>query len=218
MTWVREFSREIRWTVVVLVLAAVGVVALWPREDGEDSSPAESGPPSAAEPARPTSPDAPVSPNQRAAADLEACARGANGSAELNGASGTCMADGDPADLGSMVGSKPTLINVWATWCAPCRTELPVLADYQRQQDDVSVVGVQSQSKEDEGLDMLRQLGVRFPNVHDREDQIRSALHVPNVLPASYLVTEDGSVHRMDVTVFHSVDEVRKAVDRARGQ
>ncbi|GAB2741275.1 TlpA disulfide reductase family protein [Salinifilum aidingensis] len=212
----REYGTEIRWTAVVLVLAAAGVIALWPRGGQEPApdadAPQRDRPPASTE----------VDPAQRAAADLRSCreqgpaAGQRSGPGQLSGARGTCMADGSPVGLGEAVGDGPAVINVWATWCAPCREELPVLAEYARAQDEVDVLGVQVRSGESAGLGMLRELGVHFPNVHDPRGELRSALSAPNVLPVSYLVTEDGAVHRLDVTVFRSVDEVRAAVDEAR--
>lgn len=213
----REYGTEIRWTVVVLVLAVVGVIALWPRGGpggGQEAAPDAEAPAQDRPPA-----SAPADPAQRAAADLQPCPRQGpdqpSGPDQLSGAGGTCMADGNPVDLAEAVGDGPTVINVWATWCPPCREELPVLADYARAQEEVDVLGVQVRSEESGGVEMLRKLGVHFPNVHDPRGELRSALSVPNVLPASYLVTEDGAVHRLDVTVFHSVEEVRAAVQEA---
>jgi len=41
---------------------------------------------------------------------------------------------GDPADLAKLAAGKPMVINLWATWCPPCRREMPVLAAAQKQE------------------------------------------------------------------------------------
>ena len=200
----REYRNEIRWTVVVVVLAVLGVVALWPRESESPQAPA----PSVAEPSAARGAD----PALRASAALAPCPTGPpTGPA----ATGTCLADGRSADLAAAVGGRTTLVNVWATWCGPCRTELPALQEYSQQPDAVQVIGVQVLSGEDEGLALLRDLGVHYPNFHDPDNRIRAALNVPAVLPISYVVTATGEVRRIDPPIaFSSAEEVRDAVRR----
>ncbi|CAL99681.1 thiol-disulfide isomerase/thioredoxin [Saccharopolyspora erythraea NRRL 2338] len=209
MSGLREYRNEIRWTIVVVVLAVLGIVALWPR--GAEQ-PAEPGAPAPA----PVAAQRGADPALRASAALEPCPSGPPTGPP--GATGTCLADGRPADLAAMVGGRTTLVNVWATWCQPCRTELPALQEYSRRPGAVPVVGVQVQSDEDDGLALLRELGVRYPNVHDPDNRIRAALNVPAVLPMSYVVTASGEVRRVDPPVaFESADEVRTAVQRTAG-
>ncbi|MEV0082169.1 TlpA disulfide reductase family protein [Saccharopolyspora sp. NPDC050642] len=206
----RAYGNEIRWTIVVLVLAVVGVIALWPRDaDQQQEQTAAPAPPPAARA---------IDPAQRAAAALQPCPAAEGGPAELAGITGSCLADGRPADAGSAVAGGPTLINLWATWCAPCRTELPALQAYAEQPGAIRVLGVQVQSDPADGLDLLTQLGVHFPNVHDGDNRIRAALKAPNVLPISYVVTASGEVRRIDPPVaFKSPEEIRAAVDRTLG-
>ena len=47
---------------------------------------------------------------------------------------------GQPATLSTLAGGKPMVVNLWATWCPPCRREMPVLAQAQRRIDGVSFV------------------------------------------------------------------------------
>ena len=49
---------------------------------------------------------------------------------------------GTQASLASLAHGKPMVINLWATWCPPCRREMPVLADAQRRFPDVNFVFV----------------------------------------------------------------------------
>lgn len=207
---VREFRNEIRWTIVVVVLASLAIVALWPR-DQHEATPVADEPPASANPV--------ADPGLRAQARLQPCPSGepAPGGV-LSGVDGSCLADGAPADMASVAGGKPTLINVWATWCAPCRSELPVLQEYSKRSDAVQVVGVQAMSDADDGLRMLDDLGVHLPTVHDGDNRIRAALKSPNLWPASYVVAPSGEVRRVDPpTVFKSPDEVHGAVQRTLG-
>lgn len=47
---------------------------------------------------------------------------------------------GEPTDLAAMAKGKPMVVNLWATWCPPCRREMPVLAAAQQQESGVTFV------------------------------------------------------------------------------
>lgn len=210
------FRNEIKWSIVVVVLAGLAVVALWPR-DSEVAAP---------QPERPASPAAP-SPSAdpaelaglRKDTGLEPCPESPAGTPpdQLAGVAGTCLADGSAVDMAAAAG-RPTLINVWASWCVPCRSELPALQAYSEQPGALPVLGVQVLSDEAGGLELLNDLGVRFPSVFDADNRIRAALRVPNVLPMSFVVTPAGEVRRVDPPIaFSSPEDVRQAVARTLG-
>ncbi|MFC7612473.1 TlpA family protein disulfide reductase [Actinokineospora soli] len=107
------------------------------------------------------------------------------------------------------------LLNVWATWCAPCREELPVLAEYAASEGAVDVVTLAVQSPEGDSLVLLRDLGVKLPALIDEDGALGRALRVPGALPASYLVSADGTVEFIsDPRLFRSVGDIRAAVER----
>jgi len=47
---------------------------------------------------------------------------------------------GEPADLAKLAAGKPMVVNLWATWCPPCRREMPLLAAAQKQEPGVRFV------------------------------------------------------------------------------
>lgn len=157
----------------------------------------------------------------RAAAALQACPGPGQGSLErLAGVEATCLGDGSTVDLGSALAGEPTLINVWATWCEPCREELPLLQTYAQRPGAVRVLTVQVESSARDGLELLTELDVHLPAVHDGDGPtgpVRKALKVPRALPASYLVSEDGTVRFISQPrLFTSVEQIRQAVERSR--
>ncbi|MCU1684989.1 MAG: redoxin [Amycolatopsis sp.] len=188
-----------KWAVAVAVLVLAAIVAFLPR--GGDKSvkiTADLG-------------------QARAKAALAACPRGTGEVKQLSGVSVPCLGDGSTVDVGTALAGRPTLVNVWATWCVPCKTELPVLAAYAAQPGAVGVLEVQVASSAADGLSLLTSLGVHLPSIFDGVDNtgpVRTALKVPPTLPASYLVTADGQVRFIsNPRVFDNTDQVRTAVE-----
>ena len=192
-----------KWALAIAVLAVALIVALLPR--GGSKAPA-------------TPPEDLTA--ARAAAALTACPAATGGVVkQLEGIEADCLGDGSKVDVGRALAGAPVLVNVWASWCEPCRTELPVLQQYAAQPGAVRVLGVQVQSPAKDGLNLLTELGVHLPSIYDGNGgtgPVRTALKVPSSLPASYLVTADGQVRFIaNPRVFGNTGEVRAAVEGA---
>jgi thiol-disulfide isomerase/thioredoxin len=201
-------TRAARWSIVALALVVAAVIAIWPRHDDP-----------AAPPDEPPTPDLAAA---RADAALPRCPDGGPradgdppaGLRALSGVRAACLADGSTVDLARMLADRPVLVNVWATWCAPCKEELPLLAQYAAEPDAVPVVGLAVQSTQAGALELLDSLRVRLPTVVDSADSAAArALKLPAGLPASYVVGADGGVRLVaNPRVFGSVDQIRAAV------
>jgi thiol-disulfide isomerase/thioredoxin len=182
-----------RWSIAAVVLMIAGVIAIWPRQ----------------EPAPPEAP-APDLSAARAKAALPACPEGTRGPADLRGISAECLADGRVLDVATAL-DGPVLVNMWATWCEPCKTELPVLAAYAAEPGAVLVVTIGVESRPADALELLTALKVKLPSLLDEDGRTKQKLH-PIGLPASYLV-EDGTVTLIaNPRVFTSPEQVRQAV------
>ena len=115
--------------------------------------------------------------------------------------------------VGVALAGKPAVVNLWAYWCAPCREELPALAEYAaRAGDAVTVLTVNKDKNQEAALDLLAELGVRLPGVQDGGARVAAAVSAPNVLPVTVLVRADGSVAAVLAVPFASADEIAAAV------
>lgn len=153
--------------------------------------------------------------DSRRRADLPPCSPGpdADGPAALRGITVECAADGAPVDAAGMLAGRRVVVNLWAYWCAPCRHELPAMAEYQRMAGPaVTVVTVHQDHNEAAALALLTELGVRLPTLQDGARRIAAGLRVPNVMPATVVLTAGGSVARILPRAFSSAAEIAAAV------
>jgi len=122
-------------------------------------------------------------------------------------------ADGKVVSLDSFRG-KPVLLNVWATWCAPCVKELPQLAQLRKDAGDRSLVFISVDEDEDAktAADFLAKRGYDWANFHDADGEVDKGLGLSGIIPRTTLIDVAGKI------VFdsrnHTTDEIRGAVAR----
>jgi thiol-disulfide isomerase/thioredoxin len=102
--------------------------------------------------------------------------------------------EGEPRDLKSLRG-KMVLINFWATWCGPCKEEMPSLARLQAQLDSqhFALVTITTDLQRQGIKHFLSQLGIVLPVLFD-EDQEVSRGYMVRGLPTTVLVGSDGTL------------------------
>ena len=125
--------------------------------------------------------------------------------------------DGAPYDLASEKGNV-VLLNVWATWCGPCRFEIPEL---QKMHDELSargfkVVGVSvDEGDAKEVKDFIANQKMTYPVVHDPDGRIANLL-ATTVLPTSVLIDRHGKIVWREVGAIPAGEpSLKKAVDAA---
>ena len=101
---------------------------------------------------------------------------------------------GDYRKLSELRG-KPLIINVWASWCGPCRAEMASLERLSRRFNgkQFNIIGVSTDDYADRAAAFLRQAGVTFDNYHDRKLLLESMLGA-DTIPLTVLVDATGRV------------------------
>ncbi len=105
--------------------------------------------------------------------------------------------DGTKVDLTSLKG-KVVLIDFWATWCPPCRAEVPnVVATYKKFHDKgFEIVGISLDQSKEKLLAFTKENGMVWPQYFDGkgwENEISSKYGIDGI-PAMWLVGKDGKV------------------------
>lgn len=101
------------------------------------------------------------------------------------------LEDGRSLRLSDLQG-KPVVINFWATWCGPCRMEMPELVKA-AQDEDVVVLAVDVQEARPPVEEFAAEFAMNMPVVLDTEGKLRNLYRVPG-LPTTYFVGQDGAI------------------------
>ena len=90
------------------------------------------------------------------------------------------------------------MINFWATWCGPCRQEMPLLDDlYARyQRVGFNLLGVNIDDDSRRAMQMIEELGVNFPVLFDETKEV-SRLYQVEAMPVTVLVDREGRVRHV---------------------
>ena len=117
------------------------------------------------------------------------------------------------------MGGKPTLLNLWAYWCAPCAEELPYLQEFAERADgSINVLTRAFGSESGERFDAThRLLGAFARRPGTVTAKVRIAVGAPPVLPVSVLVRADGTVAKVLPQPFRSADEIAAAAAQYLG-
>lgn len=123
----------------------------------------------------------------------------------LLGASSLVMADAAPDfTLPSSTGENVRLaeqrgqvvmLNFWASWCGPCRKEMPLLDEMSKRYSSAGFVlyGVNVEEDNTDAIKLIKQLGVTFPILYDAESKASSLYNV-DAMPTTVLIDKKGEI------------------------
>ena len=123
--------------------------------------------------------------------------------------------DGTPTKLSSF-GGRPLMVNFWATWCAPCRREIPLLNKLraQRQTQNAEIVGIAVDFRDDV-LQFVKKVPIQYPLLIGEEDGLAAAeaFGMGMAFPFSVFADSKGRLLTIKVGELHE-DEANFAFDR----
>lgn len=129
-----------------------------------------------------------------------------------------CFAGGDEVDLSALRG--PVVVNLWASYCGPCRTEMPLLQEFHvKHADRVPVLGIDYQDTQVEGaMELVQDSGVTYPLLADPQGELQGAGPFPGnmALPIFAFVDADGQATVVAGGV-ESVEELEALVAKHLG-
>jgi thiol-disulfide isomerase/thioredoxin len=106
-----------------------------------------------------------------------------------------CFTGGEPVALAAL--GRPSVVNLWASWCEPCRTELPELQRFaDRGADEIAVLGVITGDTRTSAASAAEDFGISFPAVFDPDRSLLTGIG-RNALPVTLFLDAAGGVRHV---------------------
>lgn len=189
-----------RWLTppLVLLLAACTATEVTPDRDDQPSPFADctsltaplTAPASAAAASPAAAPSSAAAPSQAAAPSSGSVFSSAGGVPDIPDLTLPCFTGEAPVRTADLRG--PAVINLWGSWCGPCREELPLMQELaDATAGRLRVLGVDTRDDRDAGASFAADHGVSMPTLYDREQKLLSALGRIN-LPVTVFLDASG--------------------------
>ncbi len=123
-------------------------------------------------------------------------------------------ADGQSFSLSDLRGN-PVLINFWATWCSPCRIEMPYLQQiYDRfSGKGLVLLAINNGESSSRVGEFMQSQGFSFPVLLDIRGSIAQSYNIVG-LPTTFYIDKDGIIQDMKVGAFRSVAEIENGLSK----
>ncbi|MCX6438513.1 MAG: TlpA disulfide reductase family protein [Actinobacteria bacterium] len=126
-----------------------------------------------------------------------------------------CLDGSEGASINGIKG--PAIINVWGSWCGPCKEEIPILRSfYEKAQGKLALVGVDvEEASIEDGRKFVENYGITWPNLFDSDG--KSRVYFGMGVPVTWFIAADGSVAYKHIGVLKSEIELISMTSRYLG-
>jgi len=102
--------------------------------------------------------------------------------------------EGNEVQLSSLRGNKAVVVNFWATWCPPCRDEMPAFEEiFVNNKDKLDILGVNLQESERAISNFLLDIPVTYPLLLDPDIEVKELYNV-FTQPVTYFISKEGII------------------------
>ena len=117
-----------------------------------------------------------------------------------------CLDESSVVNVANIKG--PTLVNVWGSWCGPCKDEMPIFVDfYAKHQDSVGLLGISVEEADiQDARDFVKEYGITWPNLNDAEGSTRATLGMG--VPITLFIDEKGEIVHRKIGVVTTIEEL----------
>ena len=109
----------------------------------------------------------------------------------------------------------PVVVNIWASWCGPCRFEFPALQRLSaRYGKRVAFLGVDSEDSDDAARTFLSEAPVPYPSYSDPDNEIKELLGDPRGLPDTAFYDREGELVYLKQGQYAEESDLRADIER----
>ena len=121
---------------------------------------------------------------------------------------------GEQLTLAQFAG-KPVIVNFWASWCTPCKEELPALQEFADKHPEAQVLGINFMDNESDARELQAEIGFSFPSVFDGRGDLGVGYEIPG-MPTSFFLDAE---HRIAGRLVGGadVDQLEQGLELAVG-
>jgi thiol-disulfide isomerase/thioredoxin len=126
-----------------------------------------------------------------------------------------CLDGSSSVDIGKIKG--PALVNVWGSWCGPCKEEMPIFVDfYSKYKEKVSLIGISVEEADAQNArDFIELYGMSWPNLNDPDGSTRATLGMG--VPITLFIDDQGKVTYRKIGVVTTIEELEKDTEKYLG-